>query len=338
MKIIPSNRGGSKLRYQGYMYTKHATRKTNQWWKCVKRSSTGCRGSLSTTLQNENPVPGQPHNHVPSDTSIKYSQTKNIMKDLATNTRDKPSQIFAQVVSQVWRQCPSLAAPWRKPQTHNSIPASNSSSLSHLCRCQIAWRVHNNYQQPTVPAIRMLVFYSPDSLERLANAQTFFIFMDGTFSVDPHPFKQLYTIQFPFKDVTGTAVYAFLPNKCQDTYRELFQSMLTTAMPAIYNSMSRLWRCSPSYSYSCIWSPHQPPGLFLPPDTSIMAKETAAWFGASLQERRRLQTVLWYDGWSCLFTSTWFDQWYSSAYNTMPWWPTRGSWAPRLLWFNLHQW
>jgi hypothetical protein len=47
------------------MYTKHATRKTNQWWKCVKRSSTGCRGSLSTTLQNENPVPGQPHNHLP---------------------------------------------------------------------------------------------------------------------------------------------------------------------------------------------------------------------------------------------------------------------------------
>jgi hypothetical protein len=70
----------------------------------------------------------------------------------------------------------------------------------------------------------MLVFYSPDSLERLANAQTFF--MDGTFSVAPHPFKQLYTIRVPFKDATGTAVYAFLPNKCQDTYRELFQSIV----------------------------------------------------------------------------------------------------------------
>jgi hypothetical protein len=43
--------------------------------------------------------------------------------------------------------------------------------------------------------------------------------MDGTFSVPPHPFKQLYTIRVPFKDVTGTALYAFLPNKCQDTYR-----------------------------------------------------------------------------------------------------------------------
>jgi hypothetical protein len=22
----------------------------------------------------------------------------------------------------------------------------------------------------------------------------------------------------------------------------------------------------------------------------------------------------------------------------LPCWPTRGSWAPRFLWFNLHQW
>jgi hypothetical protein len=56
------------------------------------------------------------------------------------------------------------------------------------------------------------------------DAQSFFIFMNDTFSVHPHPFKQLY-IRVPFKDVTGTAVYAFLPNKCQDTYRELFQSI-----------------------------------------------------------------------------------------------------------------
>ena len=100
MKIIPSNIGGFKLCYQGYMYTKYDTRKTNQRWTCVKRSSTGCRGSLSTTLQNENPVPWQPHNHAPSDTNIKYSKTRNAMKDLATNTRDKPSQSFVPVVSQ----------------------------------------------------------------------------------------------------------------------------------------------------------------------------------------------------------------------------------------------
>jgi hypothetical protein len=99
----------------------------------------------------------------------------------------------------VWPQCPSLAAPRRKPQTHNSIPASNSSSPSHLCRCQIAWGVHNNNQQ-------FLQYDNGQNAENrmLVNAQTFFIFMDGTFSVPPHPFKQLYTIRVPFKDVTGT--------------------------------------------------------------------------------------------------------------------------------------
>jgi hypothetical protein len=50
----------------------------------------------------------------------------------------------------------------------------------------------------------MLVFYSPDSLEWLANAQIFV--MDGTFSVASHPLKQLYSIRVPFKDVTCTAV------------------------------------------------------------------------------------------------------------------------------------
>jgi hypothetical protein len=50
--------------------------------------------------------------------------------------------------------------------------------------------------------------------------------MDVTFSVAPHPLKQLYSIRVPFKDVTGTAVYAFLPNTCRDTYRELFQSIV----------------------------------------------------------------------------------------------------------------
>jgi hypothetical protein len=83
--------------------------------------------------------------------------------------------------------------------------------------------LHNNNQQflqydnGQNAENRMLVFYSPESLERLANAQTFFIFMDGTFSVPPHSFKQLYTIRVPFKDVTGTAVYKYSCN-CTKNY------------------------------------------------------------------------------------------------------------------------
>ena len=231
MEIIPSNRGGSKLCYQGYMYTKHATRKTNQWWKCIKRSSTGCRGSLNTTPQNKNPVPGQPHNHVLSDTSIKYSKTRNAMKDLATNTRDKPSQMFAQVVSQCDDNVQALLPREenRKLTIRYQRPTPPVPATYADVRLPEEYTTTTNNQQFLLydngqhAENRMLVFYLPESLEILANTLTFFIFMDGTFSIAPHPFKQLYTIRVPFKDVTSTAVYVFLPNKCQNTYRELFQ-------------------------------------------------------------------------------------------------------------------
>jgi hypothetical protein len=206
--------------------------KTNQWWKCVKRSSTGCRGSLSTTLQNENPVPGQPHNHAPSDTSIKYSKTRNAMKDLATNPRDKLSQIFPQVVSQCDDNVQALLSREenRKRTIRYQRPTPPVPATYVDVRLPEEYTTTTNNHQflqydNGQNAVRiMLIFYSPDSLEILANAQTFF--MDGTFSVAPHPFKQLYTIWVPFKDVTGTAVYAFLPNKYQDIYRELFQSIV----------------------------------------------------------------------------------------------------------------
>ena len=127
------------------MYTKHATRKTNQWWKCVKRSSIRCRGNLSTTLQNENPVPGQPHNHAPSDTSIKYSKTRNAMKDLTTNTRDKP-RLCPSVTTMSKPCCPVKKTP--NAQFDTSVQLLQSQPPMQMSDCL------RSTQQPTVPAIR----------------------------------------------------------------------------------------------------------------------------------------------------------------------------------------
>ncbi|VDI65786.1 Hypothetical predicted protein [Mytilus galloprovincialis] len=232
MEVIKSNKGGSKLCYQGYMYTKHTTRKTVQWWKCVKRSSTACKGSITTSLQNENPTPGQPHNHDPSDISIKYTKSRYAMKEQAALTRDKPSQIFAQVVStcedDVQAMMPREENCKRTMRNQRPTPPVPQSFVDVTLPAEFT--ITTNHQQFLLydngqnAENRMLVFCSPDSLRRLAEAHTFF--MDGTFSVAPHPFKQLYTIRVPFKDVTVTTVYAFLPNKNQDTYRELFQSLV----------------------------------------------------------------------------------------------------------------
>ena len=151
MEIIPSNIGGFKLCYQGYMYTKDATRKTNQWWKCVKRSGTGCRGSLSTTIQNENPVPGQPHNHAPSNTSIKYAKTRNALKTWQPTPETNPARSLP-------RWCPSVTRMFKPYCPVKKTANAQFDTSIHLLQSQPPMQMSDylksTQQQPTVPPIR----------------------------------------------------------------------------------------------------------------------------------------------------------------------------------------
>ena len=200
MEIIRSNKGRAKFCYQGYMYTKHATRKTQQWCKCVKRFSTGCKGSISTSLQNENPTTGQSHNHDPSETNVTYTKARLTMKEQTTNTRDKSSQIFAQVVANCNDYVQAMIP--REENCKRTMRYQQPTPLvpQSLAEVTIAEEfTETSYHQPFLlydngqdAANRMLVFCADDSLQRLADAQT--LFMDGTLAVALHPFRQLYTI------------------------------------------------------------------------------------------------------------------------------------------------
>jgi hypothetical protein len=154
------------------------------------------------------------------------------MKEQTTNTRDKPSQIFAQVVANCNDYVQAMIP--REENCKRTMRYQQPTPLvpQSLAEVTIAEEfTETSYHQPFLlydngqdAANRMLVFCADDSLQRLADAQT--LFMDGTLAVAPHPFRQLYTIRVPFRDVTISSVYTFLPNKNQDTYRELFQALV----------------------------------------------------------------------------------------------------------------
>ena len=151
MEIIPSNRGGSKLCYQGYMYTKHATRKTNQWWKCVKRSSIGCRGNLSTTLQNENPVPGQPHTKHPVIQASSAQKPEMPWKTWQPTSEINPARSLPRLCPSVTTMpkpcCPVKKTP--NAQFDTSVQLLQSQPPMQMSDC-----LRSTQQQPTVPAIR----------------------------------------------------------------------------------------------------------------------------------------------------------------------------------------
>ena len=151
MEIIPSNRCGSKLCYQGYLYTKHATRETNQWWKCVKRSSIGCRGNLSTTLQNENPAPCSHTITLPviqaSSTQKPEMPWKTWQPTPETNPARSLPRLCPSVTTMSKPCCPVKKTP--NAQFDTSVQLLKSQPSMQMSDC-----LRSTQQQPTVPAIR----------------------------------------------------------------------------------------------------------------------------------------------------------------------------------------
>lgn len=55
MELLKSNRGGQKLSYDGYMYTKKNSTVTTVYWCCAARVQQKCTGSLTTTAAMAHP-------------------------------------------------------------------------------------------------------------------------------------------------------------------------------------------------------------------------------------------------------------------------------------------
>ena len=64
------------------------------------------------------------------------------------------------------------------------------------------------------------MFVSEIQLRTLASEKTWFI--DRTFLMAPAIFSQMYVIRISLGQGTVTAIYAFLPNKDQRKYEEMF--------------------------------------------------------------------------------------------------------------------
>jgi len=51
MEFIESNKGATKVVFNGYMYTKKATKPNRIRWECSSRVALSCKGALTTSLQ-----------------------------------------------------------------------------------------------------------------------------------------------------------------------------------------------------------------------------------------------------------------------------------------------
>ena len=92
-KVISTNKGKEKICFASHMYTKKHEGKTLITWRCAKRSSTNCRGTLKTDLDSGHPVEGAAHCHPPNDDLVAVTECNQEMKRKAQTSLDMPNQV-----------------------------------------------------------------------------------------------------------------------------------------------------------------------------------------------------------------------------------------------------
>lgn len=80
--------------------------------------------------------------------------------------------------------------------------------------------LYDNYRAEDANVNRIMVFGIEMGLRHMCDGVEWY--MGGTFDTSPRQFKQLFIIRAAVDDVNVTCIYAFLPNKLQTTYEEVF--------------------------------------------------------------------------------------------------------------------
>ena len=234
--FVDCQRGGRKLLYGGFGYTKLRTSSDGErlTWRCVKRDS--CHVTL-TTNRNGTVVTREPneHHHAADWEDCKAEQIKHRIKRSAL---EQPNQPPSALLSNELRDTSSatmlklsgkesLKKMVRREQ-HRHLPAAPKSVQDIIALPDIYrtldgrnWLIYDN--GPEQIESRMLVFASDDGLQLLKTAR--YWISDGTFKVVPSLFAQLYTIHAPERGKCFPCIYAIMANRTRDSYVELLQNI-----------------------------------------------------------------------------------------------------------------
>ena len=231
MEVIENVKGGVKLCYNGYKYTKKNNKCTTTRWECSQRRAYNCKGALITDLRNSEVKKEVEHSHDRVD--VRVQKTLQSIKGRASGSREKTSTILSQAHSDVPEDIraempnPELIRRNIRRFKRGAVPNEPASGRDIQLPDEFKttggqdprpFMIHDNER-----AQRILIFTTDDSLRQLCRAKKWF--MDGTFSVCPRQFDQIYIIPNPLGDGAITTVYGYLPGRSQAVYEEFLEAL-----------------------------------------------------------------------------------------------------------------
>ncbi|KAB0805687.1 hypothetical protein PPYR_02657 [Photinus pyralis] len=240
MSFVTSSRDGRKFIDDNnfvYVFSKKSANKENSIWVCEKRGL--CKGRIWTIANRVEVVRiVTPHNHAAEATRGPVLNILSRVKERARDTEETPQQILATNLQNVHRNImaklprqDAIKRTIRRQRNQQGLPEL-PTDLEHL-NIPLQYRVIEvdgleqqflKYDsQDTLLPDRILIFATDDNLNMLNRSDSWY--GDGTFSVAPNLFFQLYTIHVEQYGTVTPAIYALLPNKTKETYQKLLQQL-----------------------------------------------------------------------------------------------------------------
>ncbi|XP_068227468.1 uncharacterized protein [Palaemon carinicauda] len=249
---ILTKRGRNKVIHEGYLFIFDATSKSDselKFWRCEQKDRCKVRlhmkdGKVIRKLNQ--------HTHEPSAAKVEVEKFKTCIKRKCAETLEPPTVVVNECLTgdsqSALAVAPGLSAMRkviaRKQKLLNKAPP-NPTNLEQLV-------IPESYTL-YVPQLgveekfllgdtiegnnRILVFWRISWLQRLVFSEIWFA--DGTFTIAPSLFYQVYIISAKKHDGVIPIVYALLPNKQRSTYFRLFE-LLKTIEPNL-RPVSIIW-------------------------------------------------------------------------------------------------
>ena len=228
------------------VYIKKRTNRCSVVWKCSVSSCGGTaktaldyagndNGFLLTTAHSDHPILGE-------KTKKKILMQK--MKDQMLISDKSPRNVFYSVIrgegEEIIRAmghpelCYRILRYYRKtkinpaPYLYEDIKISSFLSVTYTMETFYQYGP-GNYGRFTVDD-NILLFFSTNAVSRLNENRIWAC--DGTFSIVPDPYSQLYTISYIKENHVFPSIFAILKNKTQSTYTSLFK-LLKDIIPSL---------------------------------------------------------------------------------------------------------
>ena len=95
MEIVKNNKGGYKLCFEGYTYTKKSISKTTIQWECSQRKAYVCKGKVTTDSQVARVIRTIEHSHDANLERVEATKIIASIKESAGTRRATPAQLYA---------------------------------------------------------------------------------------------------------------------------------------------------------------------------------------------------------------------------------------------------